>query len=119
MSDDDDDVAIPKGKSIAHHYMPSKMVYVSFDVETGGEYCGIIQMSANIFRINNNVGEIESESFDRYVKPRDGAIWSSSSTDVHGLHANSPQIKNAKGIEIVWNDFVSYIDKNIGASESI
>jgi len=45
-------------------------------VETGGEYCGIIQMSANIFRINNNVGEIESESFDRYVKPRDGAIWS-------------------------------------------
>ena len=39
MSDDDDDVAIPKRKSIAHHYMPSKMVYViyiSFDVETGG-----------------------------------------------------------------------------------
>ena len=34
----DDDVAIPKGKSIAHHSMPSKMVYVSFDVETGGEY---------------------------------------------------------------------------------
>ena len=55
MSDNDDDLAIPKGKSIAHHYMPSKMVYVSFDVETGGEYCGIIQMSANIFRINNNV----------------------------------------------------------------
>ena len=55
MSDNDDDVAIRRGKSIAHHYMSSKMVYVSFDVETGGEYCGIIQMSANIFRINNNV----------------------------------------------------------------
>ena len=41
MSDDDDDMAIPKGKSIAHHLMP--MVYVSCDVETGGEYCGIIQ----------------------------------------------------------------------------
>jgi len=54
MSDNDDDLAIPKGKSIAHH-LPIKMVYVSFDVETGGEYCGIIQMSANIFRINNNV----------------------------------------------------------------
>jgi len=74
---DDDDLAIPRGKSIAHHYMPSKMVYVSFDVETGGEYCGIIQMSANTFRINNNDGKIERESFDRYVKPRDGAIWSS------------------------------------------
>ena len=48
------------------------MIYVPFDVETGGEYCGIIQMSANIFRINNNDGEIERESFDRYVKPHDG-----------------------------------------------
>ena len=37
MSDNDDDVAIRRGKSIAHHYMSSKMVYVSFDVETGGE----------------------------------------------------------------------------------
>jgi len=72
MSDDDDELVKPRGKSIAHHYMPSKMVYVSFDVEeTGGEYCGIIQMSANIFRINNNDGEIERESFDRYVKSRD------------------------------------------------
>jgi len=38
MSDDDDDVAITKGKSIAHHSMPSKIVYVSFNVKTGGEY---------------------------------------------------------------------------------
>ena len=52
MSDDDDDVAIPRRKSIAHHYMSSKMVYVSFDMETGGEKCGIIQMSANVCRKN-------------------------------------------------------------------
>jgi len=37
MSDDDGDMAVPKGKSIANHFMPIKMVYVSFDVETGGE----------------------------------------------------------------------------------
>ena len=36
----DDDVAIPKGKS--YHYMLSMLVYVSFDLGTGGEYCGII-----------------------------------------------------------------------------
>ena len=42
MSDDDNDVAIPNGKSIAHHYMPSRMVYVSFDLKTGGEHRGII-----------------------------------------------------------------------------
>ena len=44
---DDDDVATSEGKSIAHHYMPSKIVYVSFNVKIGGEYSGIIQMSTN------------------------------------------------------------------------
>jgi len=38
MSDNDDDVAILKGNLIAHHYMPTNMVYVSFDVKTGEEY---------------------------------------------------------------------------------
>ncbi len=97
--------------------MPSKMVYVSFDVEAGGEYCEIIQMSANIFRMVNNVEDIESKLFCGYVKPRDGTIWSSFSTDAHGLNANSPGIKNAKGIEIVWNEFVSYIDKHVGRDQ--
>ena len=58
----------------------------------------------------SDVGKIEIKSFDGYVKARDGAIWSSFSTDVHGLHANSPEIRNVKGIEIVWNEIVSYID---------
>jgi len=29
----------------------------------------------------------------------------------------SSEIKNAKGIEIVWNEFVSYIDENIGKDQ--
>jgi len=64
-----------------------------------------------IFSEKINVGEIESESFDTYVKPYDGAIWSPFSTDVHGIHTNSPEIKNAKGIEILWNEFVPYITR--------
>ncbi len=44
------------------------MVYVSFDVETGGEYCGVIQISANIFRVIDDNGEIEIETFDRYIR---------------------------------------------------
>ena len=36
MSDNGDHKAIPKRKSIAHHFMPSQMVCVSFDVETAG-----------------------------------------------------------------------------------
>ena len=41
----------PKGKSIAHYNLKAKrVVFVSLDVETGGEYCGIIQLSAELFR---------------------------------------------------------------------
>ena len=40
----------PKGKSIAHYDLKAnRMVFVSLDVETGGEYCGIIQLSAELF----------------------------------------------------------------------
>ena len=44
--------SIPKGRSIAHHDMARKgTVYVSFDIETGGEYCGILQISAEMVRV--------------------------------------------------------------------
>ena len=50
-SEDDENKPVPKRKSIAHHYMSSKLAFISFDVETGDESCGIVQISANIFRV--------------------------------------------------------------------
>jgi len=42
----------PKGKSIAHKWIAAeKIVYISQDIESGGENCGIIQLSAQIFRM--------------------------------------------------------------------
>ena len=42
----------PKGKSIAHKWIAAeKLVYISLDIESGGENCGIIQLSAQIFRM--------------------------------------------------------------------
>ena len=43
---------IPKGRSIAHqHDMARKgTVYISFDIETGREYCGILQISDEMVR---------------------------------------------------------------------
>ena len=39
----------PKGKSIAHQIIKdSTAVFCSFDLESGGEFCGIIQLSAEI-----------------------------------------------------------------------
>ena len=40
---------IPRGKSIAHHYVHRKLVYVSLDLEQGGEYCGIVQLQCQLF----------------------------------------------------------------------
>ena len=87
---------IPKGMSIAHNYLTQeKLVYISFDIETGGEYCGIVQISAQVFRISEHnskhTSEIESHTFNRYVKPPDDAVWNERSCSVHGL-SNRPWV---------------------------
>jgi len=70
----------PKGKSIAHNSIATdKAVYISLDIETGRENCGIIQLSAQIFRMlqhnSKMTSEIESECFDEYVMPSKDSIW--------------------------------------------
>ena len=60
-------------------------MYVSFDIETGGEYCGILQLSAEIVRVELKPAETEKGpsatigyaslvsrealTFNRFVKP--------------------------------------------------
>ena len=44
---------IPRGKSEAHFDLKdNKIVFLFPDLETGGEYCGIIQLSGQLFRQN-------------------------------------------------------------------
>ncbi len=106
---------IPKGKSIAHnHIKDGKVVFLSFDVETGGEQCGIVQISAQVFRFPAgdftssksktppSITIPENAIFDEYVKPHPDAVWSSSSTQVHGLSPTSPEIQHEEEIEFVW-----------------
>ena len=41
--------SIPKGKSIAHTLFEQKnVVFISLNMETGGQYCGILQLSAEL-----------------------------------------------------------------------
>ena len=43
---------IPKGRSTAHEIIAGKKaVFILFDIETSGEYCGILHMSAETFWI--------------------------------------------------------------------
>ena len=42
---------IPKGRSLAHFdFEQNNVVFVSFDTKTGGEFCGILELSAEMFR---------------------------------------------------------------------
>ena len=113
---------IPKGASIAHHYIQrKKLVYVSFDIETAGESCGIVQISAQVFRMvyrNGNIeSEIEKETFNRYVRPGDEAIWDERSCSIHGLSKDDKRITNADEIGIVWKEFCKFIDRHIGPDQ--
>ena len=75
-----DEQPIPRSKSIAHHDIANNnIVYLSLDLETGGEYCGIIQLSGQLFRPNpadisgSDFIDVE-DTFNSYVRPPDGVI---------------------------------------------
>jgi len=77
----------PRGKSICHSlYTKNKLVFVSFDLEASGERCGIIQMSAQKFRIQNNEAEVKVNVFNEYVNPGRDAVWNEQACAAsHGL----------------------------------
>ena len=138
--DEDDEIywkqPRPKNTSIIHHILAkNKLVFISFDIETGGEYCGIIQLSAQIIRMTcNNVDGTDGDwlfkqsnnksftttrgpTFDKFVYPGEKAIWNEHlTTNVHGLHEEHEEIKRAKlngqNITKVWNDFCRWVDGN-------
>jgi Transposase IS4/Exonuclease len=98
--------------SIANQFYSRKnIVFISLDLETGGEYCGICQLSA-VFK--DMEGKDIVPAFDSYVKPPNTAIWNPKTTEVHGLHKSNEKIINADSIEVVWPKFVSAAEAAIG-----
>jgi hypothetical protein len=133
--------SIPRGRSICHFkIMEKKLVFVSLDLETGGENCGIVQLSAEIARIelDQNEGNVRKDTlsnvvrdgtvfneqtnsggmaFNEYVNPGEDAEWAAAATATHGLSAMDERITSARDIGEVWISFCSWIEKNIAADE--
>ena len=114
----------PHGKSIAHFDLhDGNIVFLSLDLETGGEYCGIVQLSGQLFRQNmadkHHMTFIAVEdTFNEYVRPPDGAFWNEEACrQSHGLTAQSPQIRNGLPFTTVWTNFCTWIQENVGPSE--
>jgi hypothetical protein len=115
---------IPHGKSIAHFDLKdNKIAFLSLDLETGGEYCGIIQLSGQLFRQNStdrrqNAFIPVEETFNEYVRPPDGAFWNEEASRLsHGLSARSPEIQNGQPFVTVWTNFCSWIQRHVSATE--
>ena len=75
---------------------------------SGGEYCGIVQISCQKFQLtehNNEISaEVEPVTFNKYVKPPSDAIWDTyMCRRVHGLHCEHEKIRDADDIATVWN----------------
>jgi hypothetical protein len=74
--------AIPKGRSIGHHIYNNKQAYfISFDIETEGEYVGIVQLSGQVIWMKlaalgssttNGKAKfvVDNDIFDSYVNPK-------------------------------------------------
>ena len=120
---------VPKERSIAHYPITNgKAVFYSLDIETGGEYCGIAQFSAELVRMNivpgmnkaknsmisarnniiANVAQV-LHTFNKYVHPGETTIWSDAATRIHGLHVNHASIRVADPINVVWAQFLEWI----------
>ena len=114
----------PRGKSIAHFDLQDgDTVFLSLYLETGGEYCGIVQLFGQLFRQNmadkHHMTFIAVEdTFNEYVRPPDGAFWNEEACrQSHGLTAQSPQIRNGLPFTTVWTNFCTWIQENVGPSE--
>ena len=132
--------SVPRGRSKVHRLLKEKkLVFLSLDLETGGESCGIIQLSAEIVRVELKRGgksaakdtlagltrgtgtfhEVSNPGaglFNEYVNPGDDAEWNTAGA-VHGLSDSHPSIRSARDIGAVWKAFCMFIENNLSESE--
>ena len=92
-----------KGTSILNDsLLEKKVIWISFDIETGGPRCGIIQLSA-VFMDQNGV---VIGNFDSYCKPSAGAVFLQQACECHGIFSRKDdRLTMAPSISTVWNEF--------------
>ena len=130
-----------KVRSLLHHYIKQKkVVFLSLDLETGGEDCGIIQISGEIIRpeLAREGGKVPKDTlanvtregtlynpetnpggglFNAYVHPGEDAEWSPAAIEVTGLSRTDQRITSAKNIDEVWSSFSQWVESNIAEDE--
>jgi hypothetical protein len=119
----------PKERSIAHSaFSDRSAVFLSLDIEIGGEHAGIIQLSSEIVRMKlcpgrgvsqDRVEEVERVStFYSYVKP-ECDIWDQRCIDIYQIHPEDERIVSAHNIDNVWSQFKTWLNRHVAMSETI
>lgn len=95
-------------------------------METAGDICGIVQLSAEICRMTivseegsetkdkATMVEREVDVFNKYVDPqKDAQYWDEFCIGVHNIRPTDKRIKDADFIGIVWDQFHEWVNKHI------
>ena len=101
-----------------------KLAIVQFhvDCEHGGEQCGLIQLSGvaydpytdSILGDDGTMNEPGSSKFNMYINPGPLAIWNIAGCAAsHKLTAQSVEIIDAGGLEVVWPKFVAWQESHL------
>ena len=59
----------------------------------------------------------DESTFNRFVKPREGAIWNEHSSAIHGIHAGHDSIMAADDMDVVWEEFIGWFGTNMNRKE--
>ncbi len=103
----DSSSSAPKEKSIAHNHLKTReAMFLSFDVETGKNLCGIIPFSYQNFNITPpattsdtpKIMTTDEDLFNKYVTLLEDGIWSQHAINVDGISSSDPQIQVADTI---------------------
>lgn len=110
-----------KHKIIAHCKVKANhIVFVSCDLETGCEYCVIIQLSAEIFCPNpfnclSSTFIHEHEVCQEYIRPPDCVFWKEEACRAsHSLSAASREICSMSPFFTVWVQTCNWISCHVG-----
>ena len=99
----------PLSFDLGHLKEEKGVVFVSIDLETGGDAVGIIQLSAVAFDLHH--GGQPLGIFNEYVKPTvEAKYWSQAAIAVHNITPSSPEIQSASSLDVFWQEFVRFIE---------
>ena len=101
--------------SIIHDFqIQNKVIWISFDIETGGPKCGIIQLSAVFY---DHDGAVLGE-YDSYCKPPRTAVFLPQACDCHGITSrNDTRLLGAPTVAEVWIDFCKVVEAMFESSD--